>query len=152
MVWPLVALAVGLAQKAVSDQNERLALKKAQRISGYNHLADVWGGADEGPAQVAAVKQQWADLRRSQAERGNMLGTAIQVLGALDTGGAGDGFDKKTAFAGGDVGSSGGISAGGGHNFDSSSGATENSLDGDSLLKRLDEYGIDYGGRQRLIG
>jgi hypothetical protein len=147
----LIALAASLLQQQAAKKRERQDLLN-QQVNSINKMRAQELGAN--PYALAGIDNtvQWGHLNRAQREQGDSnIGTALQAMGSLGSdSSAKDGFSQAKAYAGGDVGGSGGISPGG-HDF---LGPTESSLDGDNLLKRLDDYGIDYGnlGRERLWG
>lgn len=145
MWWlPLVALASSALQKHGAEKREREELLQEQLRSIDKAQAARWGADPMALASIDFPGQQ-AKLKHAQSERQNTLGSTLQAISALsDSGGSDlsdDGYQQKTAYAGADASDPIGI------------GNSDISGEND-LLKRLDDYGIDYDqmSRERLWG
>lgn len=157
---PLVMLATTLLQQNADKKRQRRDLLNEQ-ISSLNKLKMQRWGTDPFVVEGVGNIEQWGKLNRAQADQSSNVGPLIQAIAGMTSGEAGspssgplersEDYSGAKDYSGGNLGGALGVTPGG-HDFSSPFGATKSSLDGDSLLDRLDKYGIDYGGRQRLWG
>lgn len=153
MFWlPLIAIASSLINQEQQKKADRQALLNDEVVGIAKQRAQQLG-ANPFAVEAAGFPTDWQKLQHAHNQQTNTLGTALQAASAIGGGGgvgatdssSGDSASPGIAWHGGDMNAS--TSMDGSSNAFSPGGMDSQT---DSLMKRLDDYGIDYGGR-RLI-